>query len=470
MKINIKTKNEDDRNYDIEDIVRKISYHLENYNNLSNEEYYKALSLYYDLVLEDKDYIDYINFKTGNKFDNIIKINTNVIDSYIESEGHGRDFSWWTVKVRLGLKLASSAPLEDKYYELGEIRKLIAENKIYPLCFFYEQCDDDLRENKVQNDIDYLIKGEYGKLEINSEYFDFIINNIRKELTQEEILKTIRKYIIDLKLHLECYINDCCYYEKVEMVKDVINSIDKLIDTYNKIITTNYKNNSSYLENNLISKNPIDIVINYISKLPSINVEERYDEIKIEQIVGIIENINYNKNKELCKKIEKLIIDLSDLELNFELIGVPWINCDKTLDMIINSRDAYVCYYVLSNYDENLDDNYLKKLLDVIIESKNTELNYKVAKKTYLDVDVRRHGQVVINGGNVWYNYIFAADIEGADIRAHGEVIINSGDVYYNYLFATDIKGADIERHREVVMLNDTKNKYKEHLVKKKKN
>ena len=106
MKINIKDKNEDNRHYDIEDIIRKIRYHLENYTNLSNEEYYKALSIYYDFVLEDKDYIDYINFKTGNKFDNIIKINTNVIDSYIDSEGHGRDFSWWTVKVRLCLKLA----------------------------------------------------------------------------------------------------------------------------------------------------------------------------------------------------------------------------------------------------------------------------------------------------------------------------------------------------------------------------
>lgn len=206
MKINIKDKNEDNRHYDIEDIIRKIRYHLENYTNLSNEEYYKALSIYYDFVLEDKDYIDYINFKTGNKFDNIIKINTNVIDSYIDSEGHGRDFSWWTVKVRLCLKLATSKPLEDKYYKLKQIRKLITENQVYPLDYFYEKCDDELGLNKVQNDIDYLIKDEYGKLDIKSEYFDYFINNIRKEITPDKFLQIIGNYIIKLKLHLEgCY-------------------------------------------------------------------------------------------------------------------------------------------------------------------------------------------------------------------------------------------------------------------------
>ena len=472
MKISIKGRKQDSRNYDIEDIVRIINHYLENYTNLSNEEYYQALSLYYDFELEDKDYIDYINNKTGNKFDNITKINTNVIDSYIDSEGHGRDFSWWTVKVRLCLKLATSKPLEDKNYKLREIRKLISENKIYPLDCFYEKCDDELRLNKVQNDIDYLIKGEYGKLDINSECFDFIINNIRKELTTENILVTIRNYIVNLKLYLECNLNHYDYDDELtEGINNEINLVNNLIDTYN-IVITNYKknnqNNNSNQENNVISKNPIDIVINYISKLPSINREEWYDEIKIEQIVNIIENIDYNKNKEICKKIEKLVIDLGEPELCAELVGVHWINSDKMLDVVINSKDEWESYYLLRDYGEILDDNYIKKLLNIIIESKDSELNYEIAQNTYLDIDVRRHGQVVIDGGSVWYNYCFANDIEGADIRGHGEVIIKSGDVYYNYLFATNIKGADIEKHREIVMLNDKENEYKGFLVKKK--
>lgn len=370
--------------------------------------------------------------------------------------------------MRLGLKLAVSTPLEDKIYKLREIRRLMAENKVYPVCYFYEKCDADLRENKVQNNIDYLIKGEYGKLDINSEYFDYFISNIRKELTQEGILNSIRKHIINLKLRLECYLTECCYYEEEEIVKDVIKLVNNLIDTYNKIITGNYKENSSCLENNIIHKNPIDIVMNYISKLSSINEEEWYDEITTEQIVNIIENIDYNKNKEKCKKIEKMIIDLGDSELCSELVGVSWINSDKMLDVVINCKDEGESYYLLRDYGEILDDNYIKKLLNIIIESNDSELNYKIAQETHLDIDVRRHGQAVIDGGSVWYNYCFANDIEGADIRAHGEVVIKSGDTYYNSLFA-QIPGADKERHHAVVMLNDEKNEYKEHLVKKKK-
>lgn len=469
MKITIKREKQDNRNYDVEDIVKIINHYLENYTNLSNIEYYKALSLYYDFELEDKDYIDYINFKTENKFNNIIKVNTNIINSYIDSEGHGRDYSWWTVKVRMGLKLAVNTLLEDKNYKLREIRKLIEENKVYPLCYFYEQCDDDLRENKVQNDIDYLIKGEYGKLNINNEYFDYFINNIRNKLTTEEILTTIRSYILNLKLQLECNLNHYDYdYELAEGINNEISLVNKLIDTYNKSITSNYKNNSACLENNIINKNPIDIVMNYISKLPSINEEEWYDEITIEQIVNIIENIDYNKNKEKCKKIEKMIIELNDSELCSELVGVPWLNSDKMLEVVINCNDEWESYYLLRDYSEILDDKYIKKLLNIIIESKNSELNYKIAQETHLDIDVRRHGQAVVDGGNIWYNYCFANDIEGADIRAHGEVVINSGDDYYNSLFE-EIPGADIERHREVVMLNEEKNEYKGPLVKKKK-
>lgn len=86
MKINLKNKSEENRDCYIEDAVKIINHYLENYTNLSNVEYYKALSRYYDFELEDKDYLDYINYKTGNNFNNIIKINTNVIDSYIDSE------------------------------------------------------------------------------------------------------------------------------------------------------------------------------------------------------------------------------------------------------------------------------------------------------------------------------------------------------------------------------------------------
>jgi len=167
-------------------------------------------------------------------------------------------------------------------------------------------------------------------------------------------LATIRNYILNLKLHLECSLNhyDC---ELVEGINREINLINNLIDTYNKTITN--CNNASILEIGLIYKNPIDIVINYISKLPSINKEEWYEEITIEQIVDIIVNTEYNKNKEKCRKIEKEIIDLGDSELCSELVGVSWINSDKMLDVVgISFKENGQIYYFLSN-NLKLNDN-----------------------------------------------------------------------------------------------------------------
>ena len=471
METIIKDKCLDNHSIDTKNITEKINNYLENHTNLTNQEYYDFLSFLYDFKLEDKDYIDYIKFKTGIKFDNIIKINTDVIDSYIEREGHGRDFSWWTVKVRLVLKVAVNTDLENKNYTVEEIKKLISQNKIYPIDYFYEECSDDLKENRIKNDIDYLIKNKEGKLDINCEYFDFIINNIRKEIEVDEIIKIIRSYIINLKMYLECYLIDC-YYEETQIVEDEITLVDNLIDTYNKVITEKYKennqNNSSNLYNKFVCKNAVEIVIDYVSKLSFINKDNWYKEISIEQIVNIIENIEYDKNKEICQKIENVVIELEEPELCSLLLEVPWINSNKMIDIVINSRDEETCYYLLKNHGRNLSRTHIKKLINIIIESNNNYLNYKIAQEEHLGVDVRRHGKVIIDCGDVWFNYLYASEIEGADIKKHGEVIINSKNVYYNYLFATNIKGADIDRHCEVVMLNDNENKYKSSLVKKK--
>ena len=49
-------------------ILDKIRYFLDNIDNLSNIEYYKMLCNFYNIKLEDKDYLDYINNKTNNIF------------------------------------------------------------------------------------------------------------------------------------------------------------------------------------------------------------------------------------------------------------------------------------------------------------------------------------------------------------------------------------------------------------------
>ena len=60
-------------------------------------------------------------------FKKIIRINTDVIHKDIESEGHGRDFSWWTVSYCLYLMVAVNCDIENnaKFFTIDEIKKLV---------------------------------------------------------------------------------------------------------------------------------------------------------------------------------------------------------------------------------------------------------------------------------------------------------------------------------------------------------
>lgn len=438
--------------------IDKVRYFLENYDKLTNKDYYKMICNFYDIRLEDSDYIDYINYKTGNKFDRIIKLETDIINKDIESEGHGRDFSWWTVSYRLCLNVAVNCELEnsDKYFTMDEIKELIKDNKIYPINCFGEKCDDRLYANRVKNDIDYLIKFEYGRkngqLSINDEYFDYFIDKIISMIDVKEIFAGIRSFIISCRTNLECYLNDYYFSENKE-TKRKLSEVNKLIDYFNEKISI-LSNDQEDNNLNLISKDPIEMVMKYLKSLFNTDKSQWYKDIRIEQVVQILEDIESDENKELCEEIKKIIIELGDPELCCMMASSgfirEWIDFDKMLEIIIDSEDEWVCYDVIEDF--NLDDTTRRRFIQVIIDSGNAELNYKIAKMDLPGIDIKEHGRVVIESKSVWYNFLFA-QLEGADVRAHGEVIIESGDTYYNSVFPCYVQGADKERHREVVRI-----------------
>jgi len=477
MKINFKNEkietfdDEDINDYETEDddelevsndkILKQIKYFLDNYSKLTSREYYKMICNFYNIKLEDSDYIKYINYKTDNNFNRIIRIETDIIDAYRHVEGHGRDLSWWVVKNRLCLMIAvdSLLEIEDKCFQFNEIKKLIQEEKIYPVDYFYEECDENLKINKIKNDLDYLIKYDpkrrKGDLLINDEYFDYFMKDIFDKVDINYILISIRKYIISIKLDLECKLLDCCFdYE--DEIKLLIDEIDKLIDSFNKNITK--INEICNLDTNtkLISKDSVEIIVDYLNELSKVNRSEWYQDIYIEQIVNILGNIDYDKNKELCDYIKKIVIKLNEPEICYEIIvcNIDWFNFDKMIEIIINSKNENVCYDVLVNLS-NIDKKKRRKLVDIIIDSGNEEINYNIAKLNLKFINMMEHGKVVIDSKNVWYNFLFA-QLEGADVRAHGEVIIESRDTYYNSIFPCYVHGADVDRHRQVVIENNS--------------
>jgi len=482
-----------DKNFeynDISDVTNTLDSFLENYDNLTNEEYFKILSNFYEFELEDSDYLDYINFKTGSNFSNVVSLMTDVIDDYVVSEGHGRDFSWWTVKVRLGMTVASNEAfeIENREFNIDEIKQLISKNSIYPLCCFWEKCNDTLELNVNENDINYLTGNEYGKIDINSEYFDFFMNKIRNKMVLNEILNVIRKNIIGLKLDLICDYYPYYYDE----LKEGNREVDKLIDCYNKKIIS--LQDESMMEDRLISKNPIEIVMKYLALLVDIDEKDRYGEITFSQIVATMKTINYKENKELCDKLEEVVVNINDPYLCLEMAKcVDGINLDrlsevviasgkidcnydfafmvekadvyKHVRVIIDSGDAEYNYKLALEQPSFVD---IKEVEDVVIKSKNAMFNYMFATDIK-DANIDEHARVIIESGDPEYNYMFALYVKGANVREHGNVVINSGDVYYNYRFGTDIDGSDIEKHYDVVVSdNSCDNLYKHDLVRRK--
>ena len=434
----------------------KVRIFLEYYDKLSKKELYNMICNFYIVTLEDDDYREYINYKNNSDYDKVISIGTDVIYKDTQYEGHGRDFSFWTVSYRLYLKVAVLDELEqnDKFYTMDEIKMLIKEGKIYPIYSYCEECDDRLYENNVKNDIDYLVKYEYGRkikeqLSINDEYFEYFIDRILDNTLISDMFKSIRNFIIDVRSNLESYLDDYYFAEN----KETMNKLDKvneLIDKFNEKIGVLDKENDCEIE--IISKNPIERVMKYLRSLYNDDVSKRYTDITLEWVLSIISSLDYEDNKELCDEIENIIFDLCEPNLCYDMIySADWIDNNKLINAIIASGDEYVCYEVLTNI--NVNKSIRKKLIKVIVDSGSAEVNYNLVAKGGLDfVDVREHGKVVIDSKNVWYNSLFA-QLDGADVLAHGEVVMEYGSAYDNNSFCSYVRGADIEKHREVIRI-----------------
>lgn len=446
-----KKKVEDVENLDYnKNILDKIRYFLDNINNLSNIEYYKMLYNFYDIKLENKDYLDYINYKTNNNFTEVITLTTDYIDSILVSEGHGRDFSYWTVKYRLYLKVAVPNKKEDhnKTYTLKETKKLISENKMYPLNYFYKECDDNIKVNiQEKNDIEYLVKEDNGMININDEYFDYIITKLKNSIQPIDILMDIRKVLVSYKLELDYRLFNN-HYDEEDYLKEKPDKLNNIINYYNNYISSNNLKDKIQI----IPLNSVKIITDYISNLPNLKEEEKFEEITVEQIMGIVAILEYDKNKELCNEIQELIIKVADSELCLTLSYFYWTDYKRLEDIIINSGDLEAIY-LLARDNDNAN---IPRLAEAIIASGNAEYNYKFAVN-FEGLDIKRHGNEVIKSMNTWYNYLFAHEIENADIRAHGEVIIKLGTAIENIEFS-EIYGADKERHYEAARRKEEQN------------
>ena len=338
-------------------LVKLISIFLQSMENTSTQDLFNLIKYFYAFEIETEDYFDYLNQTNGTDFDKTIEIPTNSIVMDICSEGHGRDFSWWSQNYQIMIKAATKdfIPLKEEYSN-EEIQQLIDESKIYPLHPFGSKTKKEV--NGLKNDTKCLISSITKELDNNDVYFNFMVNRILSEIGINNLLSEIRRFIIYLKL--ESIEDDNRYYdeEDYEYLKIYDDLTDKLIILYNNID-----------KENQIKGKPLDIVLDYLNSLPS--TENRwFDEITPEQIIRVINQLDYDTDKEICDDIERIVILLDDQELCYEMVAnIDWVNKDKMAEIVIASGDPDFNYY----YAAEVEGADVKRHKEVILNSERSD-------------------------------------------------------------------------------------------------
>ena len=316
---------------------------LENKEKTNPETLYKMISYFYDVKLETIDYIGYINKKTNSSFSKVVDVPTQQVTSVMDYEGHGRDFSWWTQNYRRMIKAASKEFVVTKdAYTFDEITKLIEDGEIYPIYPFGEKTKNSV--NYLKDNTNYLVSYQSKELDAKDEYFEYMVAEIIKQIGIKTLIKDVKEFIIALKLNSHIT-ND-------EDMSDLEETADTLIAAFNQA------------QKDKINPSPIELVLNYLRDLPY--EEFWYDKINMEQIIGVISMLDYEKDKIICDEIQSIAIKLKEVELCYELA----LNCDW--------------------------------------------------------VDKKVMAEIVIQDGNPDFNYYFASEVEGADIERHKQVILNN--------------------------------------------
>lgn len=245
MKLQLKATNlsyDFEKNKNLINEIKLIEKIINEYEKLDDITKYNLIRQFCDLFLKDEDIIELINLKFNKNFNKSVCIPTKMEYDYMVQEGHGRDFSWWTVKKRIMLNCAidKNFILENKNYSYDEIMNLINEKKIYPIYYNSKEINkfsEDKEECKniscfIPNEIEVEkdIFGSYELLSIKDENINLLMKQINRIITPAELFNGLKTYTLELikSLHKFEYI----WYPEGQKIKQ------KFIKLYNE----NFKN------------------------------------------------------------------------------------------------------------------------------------------------------------------------------------------------------------------------------------
>lgn len=350
--VNKRTNYEYDTDYNKKDILiisKLIIEFLKNKENTNKKDIFKLLSYFYDIKIDNSDYLEYVNSVSDVEYTSIVEIPTNKIVIESGSEGHGRDFSWWTQNYQIFVKAFSLdfIPSKDEY-TISEVEELIKDGKIYPIHPFGKKTKKKFIN--VNDTINYLTKYVGKKLDENDIYFDFMVDKALSNIGVKTVIEEIRLFITKLKL--DSVINeDRCYDDEDFETYDELSS--DLIGIYN-----------SNVKGKKIESTPLEIVMSYLRNVSSF--DKWYEEVTLEQIINVFSHVDED-DKELCSEIENLVISLAEAELCYEMASnFDWVDKKVMAEIVINDGCPDFNYYFASEV-EGAD---IKRHKEVILNSK----------------------------------------------------------------------------------------------------
>lgn len=200
---------DDNSKKQLEKELKLIDKIVNKYDKLDNNTKYKILEHFYEFYLKEDDLIDFINIKYNKNFNKIKSISTKMEYQTVASEGHGRDFSWWTEKYKIGFKCATNEDfvLEKKSYSSKEILNLIEEGLIYPIYPEFKEINKFSKNKEDYTPIPCLSKDDlnikddtfgFRLEEIKEEDINVLIQLIDKSFTKTEMLEDFKEYVKDI--------------------------------------------------------------------------------------------------------------------------------------------------------------------------------------------------------------------------------------------------------------------------------
>lgn len=171
------------------------------------EEYYD-FSPITDGEVDAHEMIKLYNMAGNTSFGKIRTIKTNMIRTYLQCEGHGKDYDEWEENYQEQLVVLTDTDLDkDKIYTKEEIDEMI-KNGIISVVTTTEINISKKDMPKEKSSFKY-----YGFDKEEEPYKSALVKLIKEEIPKERLFKDVRKYLKDLRTD---YMSYCHFDERKE--------------------------------------------------------------------------------------------------------------------------------------------------------------------------------------------------------------------------------------------------------------